>query len=153
MSEVWFYHLTETPLESTLPMLIEKALGAGWRVEVRGTSADRMAWLDDRLWLGDKEAFLPHGLAGGPHDALQPVLLTLAPGNANQAACLMAFDGAEVDPEDVKSYKRACLLFDGNDPLAVEAARGQWRRLTGAGLPAQYWAEEAGRWKMRSKTG
>lgn len=152
MSEAWFYHLTQSPLEVTLPVLIERALKADWRVEVRGTRPDYLAWLDERLWLGPNESFLPHGLAGGPHDALQPVLLTQGPGNANGAACLMAVDGAELSPDEVRAYKRACILFDGNDEAAVVAARGQWRALTGAGLPAQYWAEEDGRWKMRSKT-
>ena len=38
------------------------------------------------------------------------------------------------------------ILFDGQDPAAVEAARSQWRDVTGAGLAAVYWAQEGGRW-------
>ena len=68
MGAVYFYHLTRTPLEATLPTLLGKARKAGWRVSVRGTSAERMAWLDEKLWLGTDEQFLPHGLAGGPFD-------------------------------------------------------------------------------------
>lgn len=75
MGAAYFYHLTQKPLEATLPMLLGKALGAGWRVAVRGTDAARMEWLDQKLWLGAEEGFLPHGLAGGAHDAAQPVLL------------------------------------------------------------------------------
>ena len=37
MGEVWFYHLTDRPLEATLPALLDRALAAGWRVAVRGT--------------------------------------------------------------------------------------------------------------------
>ena len=44
------------------------------------------------------------------------------------------------------------VLFDGNDPAAVEAARGQWRRLTGAGAKAQYWAEAGGRWQKKAES-
>ena len=46
MSEVLFYHLTATPLERTLPELLEKALGRGWRVVVRCGSHAGLAELD-----------------------------------------------------------------------------------------------------------
>ncbi|MBT4568080.1 MAG: DNA polymerase III subunit chi, partial [Marinovum sp.] len=52
MGAAYFYHLTRQPLEVALPALLEKASGAGWRIEVRGTSLERMQWLDDKLWLG-----------------------------------------------------------------------------------------------------
>ena len=76
MGAAFFYHLTQRPLEATLPMLLTKALQAGWRVAVRGRDAGQMAWLDEKLWLGPEDGFLPHGLAGGAHEADQPVLLT-----------------------------------------------------------------------------
>ena len=76
MGAAYFYHLTRRPLEATLPTLLEKARGAGWRIAVRGVDAARMDWLDQKLWLGPEEGFLPHGLAGGDHDAHQPILLT-----------------------------------------------------------------------------
>ena len=151
MGAAYFYHLTQKPLEATLPMLLGKALGAGWRVAVRGTDAARMDWLDQKLWLGPEEGFLPHGLAGGPHDAAQPVLLTVTHEAANDPQCLMTVDGAEVAPDEVKRLERVCILFDGNDPAAVDAARGQWRSLTGAGCSAQYWSEESGRWEKKAE--
>ena len=76
MGNALFYHLTRSPAESLLPTLIGKSLAAGWHVELRGTDPARMERLDLHLWQGD--GFLPHGLAGGPHDARQPVLLTVA---------------------------------------------------------------------------
>ena len=151
MGAAFFYHLTQKPLEVTLPMLLGKALGAGWRVAVRGTDAARMDWLDQKLWLGPEDGFLPHGLAGGPHDAVQPVLLTVAKEAANDPHCLMTVDGAEVAPEEVQALERVCVLFDGNDPEAVEVARGQWRSLTGAGCSAQYWSEASGRWEKKAE--
>ena len=150
MAEVYFYHMTRTPLEATLPVLLEKSRAAGWRVVVRGTDRGRLDWLDQRLWLTSDEGFLPHGLAGGPHDADQPILLTDTRDAPNGADILMAVDGAEVTAEEAGAFTRVCLLFDGNDPEAVEAARGQWRRLTGAGLPARYWSQESGRWAEKA---
>jgi len=68
MGAAFFYHLTRKPLEVNLPMLLEKARGAGWRVAVRGREAARMDWLDEKLWQGPEEGVLPHGRAGQPHE-------------------------------------------------------------------------------------
>lgn len=151
MGAALFYHLTQRPLEVTLPALLEKALGAGWRVAVRGTSPERLRWLDDRLWLGGEDKFLPHGLAGGEFDADQPVLLTVDAETPNGAACLMAVDGAEISPQEASEMERVCILFDGNDEASVTRARGQWKALTGAGIPAQYWSEDSGRWEKKAE--
>lgn len=151
MGAVYFYHLTRRPIEATLPVLLEKALAAGWRVAVRGTDRARLEWLDQKLWLGNDEDFLPHGLAGGRQDARQPVLLTDSAEVANRATCVMAIDGAELAAEEVQALERACLLFDGHDPAAVQAARQQWKRLTDAGCAAQYWSEESGRWEKKAE--
>jgi DNA polymerase-3 subunit chi len=151
MGEAYFYHLTRRPLEAALPQLLEASLARGWRVAVRGGDAERLAWLDEKLWLGPEDGFLPHGLAGGAHDARQPVLLTTGREMPNGAACLMAVDGAEVAPEEVETLERVCVLFDGNDAAALERARGQWAALTKAGCRAQYWSEESGRWEKKAE--
>ena len=151
MGAVYFYHLTRRPLEETLPVLLEKARGAGWRIAVRGRDPERMAWLDDRLWQGPEESFPAHGLAGGPHDALQPVLLTAGTEAANAPDCVMAVDGAAVSAEEVQALQRVCILFDGTDPEAVQHARTQWKSLTDAGCSAQYWSEESGRWEKKAE--
>ena len=149
MGAAFFYHLTERPLEATLPVLLGKALQAGWRIEVRGTDAASIGRLDTQLWLGD--GFLPHGKAGGPHDAAQPVLLTTGKGG-NAATCVMSVDGAEVSAEEVTAMERVCILFSAADPAAVETARAQWRTLTEAGVAAQYWAEDGGRWVKKAES-
>lgn len=151
MGAAYFYHLTRRPLEATLPLLLGKARQAGWRVAVRGTDPARMEWLDDKLWLGGEESFLPHGLAGTPHAADQPVLLTCSREMPNGAACLMSVDGAGILPEEVAALERVCVLFDGHDEAALATARNQWKTLTGAGCAAQYWSEASGRWEMQAE--
>ena len=63
MGAVYFYHLTDSPLDQTLPMLIGKARGAGWRVLVRGRGEALLKRLDERLWAGAADVvFAPwHG--------------------------------------------------------------------------------------------
>lgn len=150
MSEAFFYHLTRTPLEDTLAMLLSKARAVGWRVAVRGTMPDRIQWLDLRLWAG--EGFLPHGVSGGPFDAEQPILLTTELHAANAPDCVISIDGAEIRPQDIPALKRAMVLFDGNDASALEHARGQWKLLTTAGCKAKYWSQASGRWEMQAES-
>ncbi len=149
MGAAFFYHLTDSPLEATLPMLIGKARGAGWRVLVRGRDAALLKRLDDVLWQGPEDGFVPHGMAGGPHDADQPVLL--GDGQSEGFACVMSVGGADVSPDEVSALERVCILFDGHDGDALQQARGQWKALTDAGCAAQYWAQEGGRWVMKAE--
>jgi DNA polymerase-3 subunit chi len=151
VGEVFFYHLSETPLDATLPMLLGKAREAGWRVLVRGTDAAMLARLDQALWEGPVDDFTPHGLAGGDHDADQPVLLGLTT-EAAGFDCLMSVDGATLAPQEVGLCARACVLFDGHDAVALDHARGQWKALTDAGCAAQYWAQQDGRWTKKAES-
>ncbi len=65
------------------------------------------------------------------------------------AACLIALDGAEVSGAECAGLERACIVFDGNDPDALERARAQWRALKEAGIAAEYWSEADGRWERK----
>lgn len=151
MGAAYFYHLTQSSVEHTLPMLLAKSRAQGWSVEVRGTDQAAMARLDQALWLGAPDAFLPHGLAGGPHDADQPILLTTQAGHMPDAECVMSVHRADVSPEEVTARARVCVLFDGHDGDALAHARGQWKTLTAAGCSAQYWAQDGGRWEKKAE--
>lgn len=150
MGAAYFYQLSRKPLVETLTMLLAKAQGAGWRVAVRGKDADSLAQIDAALWLGPDDSFLPHGLAGGPHDADQPILLTTRPDAANGATCVFSIHGAEISADEVAALDRVCILFDGSDEIALNTARGQWKTLKTAGAAAQYWSEESGRWEKKA---
>tara|TARA_R110002049_G_scaffold23545_5_gene83469 strand:+ start:26157 stop:26615 length:459 start_codon:yes stop_codon:yes gene_type:complete len=152
MGAAYFYHLTRRPLVDTLMMLLEKSLENGWRVAVRGTDQMALTAVDRALWLRPVDGFLPHGMAGGAQDADQPVLLTLDAAAANGANCVMAIHGAEVTAQEVAALDRVCILFDGDDPPALDKARAQWKALKDAGASAQYWSEESGRWEKKAQT-
>ena len=153
MGAAFFYHLTRKPLVETLRLLLDKSRANGWRVAVRGVDAEGIAVLDRALWLGPEEGFLAHGVAGGVHDAEQPILLTPQAGRVpNGAQCLMSVHGAQVSAQEIARFERVCILFDGTDEAAVDVARGQWKALKDAGASAQYWSEESGSWEKKAET-
>lgn len=150
MGLILFYHLTRSAVEDTATLLLGRALGAGWRVMLRGSDLSRLMALDERLWLGAEDSFLPHGMAGGPADSDQPVLLGTGP-ITNAAPALLLVDGADPLEGEAAALERVWILFDGNNADALQAARMQWKTLTAQGLHAQYWSEETGRWQMKTE--
>ncbi|MEM9760949.1 MAG: DNA polymerase III subunit chi [Pseudomonadota bacterium] len=155
MAELGFYRLTETPLERALPVMLAKSLERGWRVEVRGGNGPALEALDQALWSYDQEGFLPHGLAGSPHDARQPILLTTTPvpGDAPREA-LFLIDRAGFDTGEAAGRTRTALLFDGHDEEALAEARDRWRATVAAGLRAVFWAQaQGGRWEKQAESG
>jgi DNA polymerase III subunit chi len=150
MGIAMFYQLTRSTPEATLATILPRALSAGWRVMLRGTEQAALNRLDAQLWLGPEDEFLPHGLQDGPHDADQPILLGKgAIGNAAQG--LVLIDSADTDPAEAMALERVWVLFDGADADALAKARALWTRLTNAGMAAQYWSEEGGRWEKKAE--
>ncbi len=150
MTEILFYHLQRQPLEQVLPTLLQKSLERGWRVVVQASSEERIDALDAHLWTFRDDSFLPHGTVrdGGAND--QPVLLTVDDANPNGATVRFLVDGAAV-PADAASYQRIVLIFDGDDPEAVGAARERWAEAKQKGFDATYWQpDEQGRWQRKA---
>lgn len=141
-----FYHLQGQRLERILPAMLEKSLERGWRVVVQASSEERVEALDAHLWTFRDDAFLPHGTAGEPDAAAQPVLLTTRDDNPNGAGVRFLIEGAPV-PADADAYERIVLLFDGEDDDAVAAARVLWGEAKTKGHEVTYWRpDEQGRW-------
>jgi DNA polymerase-3 subunit chi len=147
MSEVGFYHLKSWSLERALPRLLERALAEGHRVVVMAGSEERAASLDALLWTYSDESFLPHGSACDGNAARQPIWLTTADNNPNQASMLVLIDGAR--SERLAEYRRVCDMFDGNDAEAVAAARGRWRAAKDSGHTLIYWQQTEAGWEKR----
>ena len=149
MTEVLFYHLQRQPIERVLPSLLERSLERGWRVVVQAASEERVEALDAHLWTWRDDSFLPHGTARDAQAAEQPIVLTAGEENPNHAAVRFLVDGTEL-PENASGYQRIVMLFDGDDPDAVEAARARWSRAKAEGAEVTYWrADENGRWQRQ----
>jgi DNA polymerase III subunit chi len=149
MTEVHFYHLQSQPLERALPLLIEKCRERGWRCVVQAASDERVDALDSLLWTYRDDSFLAHGTDRDEEAAEHPVVLTTKPRNPNCAAVRFLVDGAAAT--DLSAYQRAIVLFDGNDPDAVDAARDQWKEAQGEGFEVVYWQQDKdGRWQKKA---
>jgi DNA polymerase IIIc chi subunit len=150
MTEILFYQLKGRTLDQVLPPLIQRSLDRGWRVVVQAASDERVEALDAHLWTWRDDAFLPHGTWREAEAAEQPVLLTVNDSNPNGAAIRFLVEGAEM-PRDVSAYERLVLIFDGDDPEALEMARERWGKAKREGFAVTYWrTDENGRWERQA---
>jgi DNA polymerase-3 subunit chi len=150
MTEILFYHLQGQPLERVLPALLEKSLARGWHVVVQAASEERVEALDAHLWTFRDDSFLPHGTSHEAQAREQPILLTVHDDNPNGATVRFLLDGVAL-PADVAAYERIVLLFDGDDPDAVDVARARWSEAKQNGLTATYWQpDDNGRWQRKA---
>lgn len=149
MTEILFYHLTDSRLEEALPPLLEKSLKRGWRVVVQTGSHERRDALDNHLWTYRDGSFLPHGTNVEAYAEMQPILLCADDGKQNAADVRFLVDGAQ--PPDLSGYERVVFMFDGHDDLQVGGARAQWKRLKEEGHELTYWQQvDGGRWERKA---
>jgi DNA polymerase III subunit chi len=147
--EMLFYHMKGQTPEQVLPALLQKSLERGWRVVVQASSDERIEALDAHLWTWRDDSFLPHGTWRDSEAARQPIVLTHDAHNPNGAVVRFLVEGAAM-PDDPAAYQRIVLLFDGDDPDALDAARARWRDAKSAGFEVTYWqADERGRWQRQ----
>lgn len=149
MTEVWFYQLRFKPLEQVLPTLLEKTRARGWRAVVQVANEQRLDALDQALWTYRDDSFLAHGTARDGHPQLQPIWLTTGDENPNGAEVRLVVDGA--DTASVDGYQRVIHIFDGDDEVAIAAARQTWKRMKAAGHAISYYQmTDAGQWQKKA---
>ena len=145
MSEVFFYHLTKTTLEIALPKILERALSEKWSIEIRTSANTNLDEISNAIWRGPEESFLPHCLED--HEDLQdyPIVLCKSP-LKDWRDCLIVVGQADLKENEVKNYKRICLIFDAKIEVELSKARISWKKLSEEGINTVYWAEDKGRW-------
>lgn len=147
-ADIGFYHCTRAPALEVAVKLAAKAHGQGLRVLVLG-ERPRLEALDSALWTDRPESFLAHGLAGGPHDADQPILLSDAPVPANGATLLLSLEAGV--PDALDGFDRVLNLFEDGTP-AHDRARADWKALAAReGLTRSYWQQtDRGSWERKA---
>ena len=144
--QVDFYQLAGSPPEQVIATIAERIVSGGGRLIVIADDESYLTKLDRMLWDQGPTRFLPHGLAGGPDDARQPVLLTSSPDAPNLARNALIADGNWRDW--VLSYDRSFFLFDTS---TLDRAREAWKSLASKdGVERRYWAQEAGKWVQKA---
>lgn len=150
LTEIRFYHLQRTTLEQALPVLLEKSIERSWRAVVMARSGERVEALNGLLWTYRNGGFLPHGSAEDGNASLQPIWLTEADENPNDANVLFLTDGAV--SENVGIFNLCCELFDDSDAETVTAARGRWSAYLEAGHHLTYWQQnDSGGWEKKAE--
>ena len=144
--QVDFYQLGGSPAEQVIGSIAEKILAEDGRLLVVASDEGALARLDRQLWDRGAASFLPHGIAGGPDDARQPVLLATSPDAPNLARNMLIADGEW--REAALAYDRAFYLFDAD---TLDGARLAWKLLSGRdGIERRYWAQDGGRWTQQA---
>ncbi len=149
--EVRFYHLQRQSIEEALPLLVSRAYAAGYRQVLHFDDPGLAKTLDERLWTYDQDSFLPHGLAGGKHDAAHPILLTTgdAPEPVGDPCALIQVGAPRTPARD--GFARVMVMFDGRDPDQVQAARDYWRMLKDSDDELSYWQQsDSGKWEQKA---
>jgi len=144
---IQFYHLLSTSRERAVPKLMEKALSSGANVVMFAQSEAMLKTMSDALWSSDPASFLPHGSAKDGRVTEQPLYLTTAEENPNNAEILCILDGSSL--ASITSYTKVLDDFDGSKENEVAAARERWASYKAQGFALQYVKQQpGGNWKV-----
>ncbi len=137
-----FYQLSRDSAEAALPLIARAALKAGERLLVVSGDDSQLARIGQALWEMLPDSFLAHGMAGGKHDTLQPILLAGQPEAGNGARFMAIADGVWREVET--PFARTFYLFDD---ATLQPARACWRMLgEREGVERRFWKQEGGKW-------
>ena len=149
MTEISFYHLTATSVESALPKLLERVIDSEKRALVRVESEERAGIINSILWTYDQSSFLPHGTINEGRAGSQPIWITEKHENPNKSDVLVVLDGNETP--NLNDFERCLEVFCGTDAAAVDLAQARWRRYTDCGYTTTYWQQSSeGRWETKN---
>ncbi len=148
MTEIRFYHLNTKTLDQALPDIVQKALSAGHKIVIRAENDVEVERLNTLLWSFRPDSFIPHGSKKDGNAAQQPVWLTAANENPNNANVVIATGGVEI--ESLDSITLACDLFDGRSDQNVTAARARWKNYKDAGHALTYWQQTEKGWEQKA---
>jgi len=149
MAEIRFYHLQRQTLEQALPQLMAKVYETGQSAVVKLPGKGLMETIDKVLWDYDPASFIPHDKEGCQDPAEQPIYLTTADENPNDAKILVLIDAVKCP--DMDAYERCLYMFDGRDEGIVAEARADWKAFKDKGIEMSYWQQrEQGGWEQKA---
>lgn len=151
MTEINFYHLQQSPIEKTLPKLLEKIYGSHMKAVVLIENEEKLKEIDSQLWSYSQSSFLPHGCEKDGFEKDHPIWLTTRLENPNDASVLVVIEGEEI--KDFTSFDKCLNLFNGYDEEAVRQARRRWQSYLKQGHTLTYWSQDSkGAWQKKDLT-
>ena len=148
MTEIRFYHLEKSELDTVLPQLVGKALQKGERILIKTPDEDEAERISEHLWTFAPESFLPHGTQADGSKTDQPVFITAANENPNGATIL--FLTHDLEETDLTSYQLVCEIFDGRNEDSLTKARARWKTYKDAGHDLTYWQQGDKGWEKKA---
>jgi DNA polymerase-3 subunit chi len=150
MTQVDFYHLSQSDLETALMMLLKKTIAAG-KTGLILCPKPAAAALDAALWSHDPASWLAHGVDDAAGSDIAPLWISTDPAT-NPIKAPFAFLVHGQEPESLDGFERVFNLFDGRSDAQITGARAQWKAWGGnAGLALSYYAQgDDGRWQKNA---
>ena len=137
-----FYQLSRDPVEGVAPLIARNSLKAGERLAVVSRDPEQLRRIGDSLWSMAGDSFLANGMAGGAHDARQPILLSPDMATTNGARYLLIADGEWRDGDP--PFARTFFVFDH---ATLQPARDCWRMLGQRDqIDRRFWKRDGGKW-------
>lgn len=148
--EAGFYHLTRTPMDQALPMLLGRVLHMPARAVIKCSSRSGVKEIDTLLWKSTTPLWLPHGCIGEKHAALNPIWITDGDDVPNQAECLFMLAQAKMNL--FEGCKRIFTLFNAHVPNELNWARDVWKALADQeNVRRTYWQQGEKGWTAQKQ--
>jgi len=149
MTEVYFYHSNNFPLERTLAKLVEKIYDLKQNIVIYCQDNNLVQILDDLLWSYSTKTFIPHATSADPLPEKQPVYITASEENPNSSSILIAI--CNTIPEFYKNFDKYISIFN-NDDEELSAARSRYKILQDKDYKIKYFKQTSeGKWESHTK--
>lgn len=148
MSDVSFYHLTQSSDEAALPLLLEKVLERKATAFVQVNKRERAVEIDKHLWVYNETSFMPHAMQGEEMASHAPIII--GEGEVEMKDMLFLLNQSPL-PQNINDYKRIFILFSGLNNEDLEFARKQWKEVKAINIPASYFQQTtSGGWEKKA---
>ena len=150
MTQVDFYHLTQSDIETVLVLLLKKTIAAGKTALILCPKPAATA-LDAALWTHEAESWIPHGVDDAEGVGVAPVWISTDPErNPIDAPFLFLVHGQK--PISLEGFERVFNLFDGRSEAQTTDARIRWKEWgENSSLQLSYYAQaDDGRWRKNA---
>lgn len=146
-AEIWFYHCTRASPEAVLQKLLNKVLDSQKTAFVQTGVDEKNTMIEQSLWSGSMNDFIPHGLAHDEGCENFRILLGVEYDKRFQTDFLFCLHQCET--VHFSSFERVIILFDDKIEDYKNWVRSAWVLLKSENYSISYWQQkENGSWEI-----